>query len=316
MAKLTKNGKKLGRTQIAALAVLLFGAVGFILIQTSSAATYVTAVEAENGVISGNAKAAAGSGASNGNAISFGQGGGTSCTPGSGPLREDKQFTGTITKVNVPFSVTLPDNYYKDCKEYPIVYGLHGIEENNKSFMNQTISIRNAIKDGAIEDYILVTPDSCYDGWWDNSKCKAEDNLIQELIPYMEANYRVKKGASYRLLYGFSMGGAGAFRLAVKYPKMWAATYTVDAAFESADKYDDWYDNAKTYNPPITMVAGPLSSWNETVINRYKAQGVTFPYKKYPSLSHDIAQFVSADKQDGSPAMKFLQSNLGRNVPQ
>ena len=53
----------------------------------------------------------------------------------------------------------------------------------------------------------------------------AEATIIYELIPYIDANYRTIAIAAGRAIQGFSMGGQGAERLALKYPQMFSSFY-------------------------------------------------------------------------------------------
>lgn len=133
-----------------------------------------------------------------------------SCEPGrSGPLRLDTQFTAIDGSGQVVrYSISLPDDYFTACKRYPVLYALHGKEQNNIGFMDQTPPLRKAMAAGVLDQAIIVTPDSFSTGRWENRETgPAEDNLVKRLIPFIEQNYRVEAGPSHRLLAGFSMGG-------------------------------------------------------------------------------------------------------------
>jgi S-formylglutathione hydrolase FrmB len=47
--------------------------------------------------------------------------------------------------------------------------------------------------------------------------------VTQELVTYMESNYRAAKGRENRAIAGTSMGGYGALKIAMKYPDRYAA---------------------------------------------------------------------------------------------
>jgi enterochelin esterase-like enzyme len=219
---------------------------------------------------------------------------------------------GASTGVPVKFSVSLPADYYTSCRTYPVLYSLHGKEESNQSFLEPATSIRQAVEAGVLSDVVIITPDSYIDGRWENgSKGPAEDNFIKELIPHVEKSYRVKPGAKNRLLTGFSMGGHGAFRFAVKYPTMFAGTYSVDGAMASPDDYLEFLDGVQAAHPRIYTVGGQLCGERvQAVVDAYRSQGVDIPYT-YFDLEHDYTVFVAQDAEQGWPAMKFLQASLG-----
>jgi endo-1,4-beta-xylanase len=53
----------------------------------------------------------------------------------------------------------------------------------------------------------------------------AETTLIRELIPHIDATFRTIGERKGRAIEGFSMGGRGSTRLAMKYPEMFASLF-------------------------------------------------------------------------------------------
>jgi enterochelin esterase-like enzyme len=237
------------------------------------------------------------------------------CAPGQGgPLREDTQFTasdGAGTAVH--YSISLPDDYYSACKQYPVVYALHGKTQNNVSFMDEALSMRKAMAAGALEQSIIVTPDSYSTGRWENRETgPAEDNVIKYLIPHVEQNYRVKSGPLYRLLVGFSMGGHGAIRFGLKYPDMFAAVWSVDGAMADTESYLPFIKGKSSGDFRIITVGGQLNGERvRTLVDGLKQQGIEIPYT-HQDLPHEFVAFVQEDEKSGWYAMKYLQQHLGR----
>jgi enterochelin esterase-like enzyme len=216
----------------------------------------------------------------------------------------------------VHYSISLPDDYYTACKQYPVIYALHGKTQNNVSFMDETLSMRTAMAAGVLEPSIIVTPDSYSTGRWENRGTgPAEDNVIKYLIPYVERNYRVRPGPSYRLLVGFSMGGHGAIRFGLKYPSMFAAVWSVDGAMAAPADYLPFVEGRSSDDFRIVAVGGQLNGDRvKRLIDGLKQHGVEIPYD-YQDLKHEFATFVKEDERLGWPAMRYLQRNLGRTVP-
>lgn len=238
----------------------------------------------------------------------------SACTmPQSGPLQQDTAFI-TPGGVEVNYSISLPDGYYDDCKTYPVVYALHGKFDTNTSFMDDALTLRRAMSEGALTESIIVTPDSYQTGRWEDLETgPAEDNFINHLIPHIESSYRVTEGPAQRLLVGFSMGGHGAIRFALKYPKMFAGTWSVDGAMaRDTNAYLPFVDGRKTADFHVVSVGGPANGKRvETLIDDLRDAGIDIPYT-YQDVPHDFGSFVEADRNAGWPAMSFLQRSLGR----
>lgn len=122
--------------------------------------------------------------------------------------------------------VYTPPGYSKD-KQYPVLYLLHGIggnerEEWAKGGVANTI-LDNLIADKKIEPMILVLPNgnattnAANSGGPGGSAGRAagfggwgkpfENDLIKDIIPFIEANYSVRANRESRALAGLSMGG-------------------------------------------------------------------------------------------------------------
>ncbi len=114
---------------------------------------------------------------------------------------------------------TPPD--YKDNTLYPVFYLLHGIggdeTEWHKNASPQVI-LDNLYADKKLMPMIVVMPngraepnDSAVGNIFAPEHFKAfenfENDLLKDVIPYVEKNYSVKKGREYRAIAGLSMGG-------------------------------------------------------------------------------------------------------------
>ncbi|HEX6273605.1 MAG TPA: alpha/beta hydrolase-fold protein [Polyangiaceae bacterium] len=148
---------------------------------------------------------------------------------------------GTVCEVKPPgtsvtFSIYLPRNYDRSgTRRYPVVYHLHGITGTHDG--NQVISIpashEAAAARGLVEDVIIVFPDGYSDSWWANSfdgKKPAESDVIQRIIPYVDAHYLTEGVREFRIIEGYSMGGFGAAKFAAKFPDRFAGCVIYDGA--------------------------------------------------------------------------------------
>jgi endo-1,4-beta-xylanase len=58
-----------------------------------------------------------------------------------------------------------------------------------------------------------------------DGKAMAETTVIRELIPHIDKTYRTIADRRGRAIEGFSMGGRGSTRLAIKYPEMFCSLF-------------------------------------------------------------------------------------------
>ena len=130
----------------------------------------------------------------------------------------------------VEFTVYLPDEYARTAGKLPAVYLLHGLDGDlNEWLENGAIRTFNMlVKKGSVQPRVVIMPTFGPQSWWvDGAKDKAESALMQELMPYVEARYRLVTGRAGRAVAGWSMGGYGALNLAMKYPARFCAAAVV-----------------------------------------------------------------------------------------
>ncbi|MDF2157056.1 alpha/beta hydrolase family protein [Algoriphagus sp. CAU 1675] len=124
-------------------------------------------------------------------------------------------------------AVTTPSTYQSNEKSYPVIYLLHG-GSGSFSDWHQKVTEPGLVNRMAEEqDLIIVTPGvgpSCY--YYDSPKMDSvryETYLIQELIPFVDENYRTLNQRESRAITGLSMGGHGAIWLSARHPELFVA---------------------------------------------------------------------------------------------
>ena len=135
------------------------------------------------------------------------------------------------------FAIQYPPSYKADSKHlYPVLYFLHGMFGNEREFERRGVAaaINKMREEGKIGEFVIVSP-AGENSFYLNAKngARYEDAIIQDLIPYIEKNYRVMNTRSGRAIQGISMGGWGALLLAFKHPEMFATVTTHSAALFS-----------------------------------------------------------------------------------
>jgi len=111
-----------------------------------------------------------------------------------------------------------PPGFSKE-KKYPVLYLLHGIGGDEKEWYNQgqpQVILDNLYAEGKVEPMIVVLPngramkdDRATGDVYGKAAAFAtfEQDLLKDLIPYVEKNYPTIKDSQHRAIAGLSMGG-------------------------------------------------------------------------------------------------------------
>lgn len=137
--------------------------------------------------------------------------------------------------------VYLPPNYAGSGLRYPVVYMLHGRGDSLSAWGRNQAMFDELIAAGTVSPFIGVMPDApssdrggyYVDSAYTNAKlpgAKVETGIINELLPYIDANYRTIQHREARALAGYSMGAYGALRYALVYPELFSASIVMSPA--------------------------------------------------------------------------------------
>jgi hypothetical protein len=137
--------------------------------------------------------------------------------------------------------VYLPPGYDESAKNnarYPVIYFLPQPTESYRGLFDEEHaqqSFDRAIASGVIGDFILITVDMATplgSSWYVNSPVTGnwEDFMIQELVPYIDANFRTLTSRNSRGIAGDFMGGYGALRFGMKHPDVFGSVYALHPA--------------------------------------------------------------------------------------
>ncbi len=202
----------------------------------------------------------------------------------------DKQVVASkILKSDRLFSVYLPDGYDESVRSYPVLYLLHGLGGDQANWIEygelQHIA-DEAIHSGKASPMIIVMPDATTgkSGYFNDlsGNWNYEDFFFQELIPFIEKNYRAKTIKRSRAIAGLSMGGGGTFMYALHHPEMFSAAY------------------------PISASVGPLTL--ESAKTRYNRNNESYPDSQIEAyyLKHNAVSLVDALADDQLNAVRWF----------
>ncbi len=130
---------------------------------------------------------------------------------------------------DVGYCIYLPPDYETSGDtRYPVIYNLHGNGGNEFHSFEDVALLHEGILSGKWPPMIVVLPNGGRNTFYKDSydgKFPIETMFIKEFIPYIDQTYRTIAARHGRCIEGFSMGGRGSTRLAVKYPDMFCSLF-------------------------------------------------------------------------------------------
>jgi S-formylglutathione hydrolase len=155
-------------------------------------------------------------------------------------------------------SVYLPPGYDQNSdRNYPVIYMLSDMNGTNEDWFhisgNQLLTeiVDKSIRSGKIKPMIMVFPDgkNKFGGcWYTNSPVSGnwEDFVVNDLVNYIDQNFRTLPFAMSRGIAGKGMGGYGALKLATTNPGVFSAVYSLNALvdFETLINQPYIWDNS------------------------------------------------------------------------
>lgn len=136
------------------------------------------------------------------------------------------------TKPPQEFIIYLPPCYEYSTERYPILYLLNGQTYTKDQWLRigaAKVADDLIHKNEAIP-FIIVLPDDRY--WNVVAGSGFGDRVINDLIPYVDANYRTRTERGYRALGGLSRGGGWTAKLGFDHPELFGALGFHSPAFK------------------------------------------------------------------------------------
>jgi enterochelin esterase-like enzyme len=152
-------------------------------------------------------------------------------------------FPSSSTNTSRRAFVYTPPGYEKETKRYPVLYLQHGWGEDETAWSNQgraNLIMDNLIAEGKVEPFIIVmtygmTNEIRFGGMREFKIEGFQTVLVDELIPYVDANFRTLTDRNNRAMAGLSMGGMETHTITLNKPGVFAyygllsgGTYTAE----------------------------------------------------------------------------------------
>ena len=189
----------------------------------------------------------------------------------------------TTDTVENEYMIYLPESYYTSDKYYPTVYLMHQYNSTHTSYRVDDIDylVDEAIKQALIDEMIVIVPNSHEESWWKDNWMKM---ISEELVPLIDSKYRTIDDARYRFTAGCSMGGQGAYGVALQNPELFSGAISFFGAFSMGGEASPNY-----------------------IAERESAEYLSYYTMYFICGNQDIYQF-------GQPAIDLHQQLLAKNV--
>jgi endo-1,4-beta-xylanase len=229
-------------------------------------------------------------------------------------------------KRTVGFNIYLPPQYGREPgRRFPVVYFLHGATGTESSDAGLARHVHAEILAGRIAPVIYVFPNGGAESYyrdWPDGTVMAETLLTRELVPWVDGHYRTLDRPGARGICGFSMGGVGAIRMALKHPELFGTAASLAAALEKAPEDfggDTCYRYASALSPEdrnrlyLYLVIGEddfLYPRHAAFISRLRELGIRYTYVVHAKVTHNLGVYTDLS---GEPMIEHLSRELARN---
>lgn len=208
-----------------------------------------------------------------------------------------------------PLMIYTPAGYNEGDQDYPVVYIQHGGGEDHRGWMEQgrTAQIMdNLIAAGKAVPMIVVSSNSNvrsrnggFGGgysWQGMQNFRSE--LIENVIPFVEKNYRTKKDRKNRAMCGLSMGGGQSFYIGLRSPEVFANVGVFSSGMfggiQGASNFDlekevpGMLTDTKTFNEQFDVFfvscgeQDPRIEYTRNIVKKMQDGGVDVRFNSYP----------------------------------
>ncbi len=207
-----------------------------------------------------------------------------------------------------PLLIYTPAGYDEGKQSYPVVYIQHGGGEDHRGWMEQgrTAQIMdNLIAAGKAVPMIVVSANSNVRSrnggmgggysWQGMQTFRSE--LIDNVIPFVEKNFRVKKDRKNRAMCGLSMGGGQSFYIGLRDPDVFANVGVFSTGMfggiSGASNFDleaevpGMLTDTKTFNNQLDVFfiscgeQDPRIEYTRSIVKKMRDSGVNVRFSSY-----------------------------------
>jgi S-formylglutathione hydrolase FrmB len=151
---------------------------------------------------------------------------------------DDRRIFSPILGMPRDLYVYLPPGY-DPARAYPLILFFHMADVDEHYFAGSSLlrQVDDLIVRGKFPPAVLACPDGTYKGWnrlnarhsfyVNGLGGRFEDHIVQEVIPFLSANYSIRPERQAHAALGFSAGAYGAMALAIRHRDYFGAVATL-----------------------------------------------------------------------------------------
>jgi enterochelin esterase-like enzyme len=235
-----------------------------------------------------------------------------------GDIRSKSYFSKT-TRAWRNVNIYTPPGYDKDTKKtYPVLYIQHGGGEDERGWAVQgktNIILDNLIAEGKAKPMIVVIPNgnvtkpgSAAAGYTEEAMANFKEEICENVIPFIEKNYRVKSGVTNRAISGLSMGGGQAFYTGLRNLDMFSNVGVFSSGlFGGIARQPGILAKAESFNKKLKVFfisvgeQDPRIESTKKIVETFRSKGLKVEFASFPGAHewqvwrkslHDFAQRI------------------------
>jgi enterochelin esterase-like enzyme len=209
-------------------------------------------------------------------------------------------YESAVVGTERPYLVYTPPGYEVGTDPLPVLYLLHGYTDDESAWIDvgkAAVIADNLLAQGLMEPMIIVmpygqrSPDALpYEAIGPGFREEFETEVLTEIIPAIEADFRVVPDAKHRAIAGLSMGGMEAAEIGMNHPEvfstvaMWSAALFDDSA-TILTRLASLPDDARASFEYVQVAVGTeddLLLRNAALAGFLTSQGVTIDFRTTP----------------------------------
>jgi enterochelin esterase-like enzyme len=236
-------------------------------------------------------------------------------------LLENETIHSKIFNRDLYYSVLLPENYNTLTDSFPVVYLLHGYDDNYTSWwQGGLIQYFSDLQVSETGPMIFVMPqgfNSYFVNRYDGS-VPYMNYFTTELVPAIDSIFRTKKNKTQRAVMGYSMGGYGALILLAKNPGIFSISVPLSMSFRTDEQYLN--EPQSVFNSQWGVLFGGYGTSGTFRLTDYYKEYSPFHFFDKADLSEFSGLRILLDCGDDEETLSVTNGSLhnlmkNRNMP-
>lgn len=221
-------------------------------------------------------------------------------------------------------AIYLPPSYHTSDARFPAVYFLAEVNEPADSWGSGKLleaSMNELLSEGQVEEMILVVPNAGNilgsSSVWANSPVTGNwmDYVAEDLVTYVDANYRTLATPDSRGIAGSLIGGFGAYNLAMYHPDVFGSVYASGPTLFAPNGLEkSWITDQFTTRDPMVKLMEEMAAMTPKAAHERLLEVVAEgPTVMGGTVSYGIS--FAADVDAGAPYFEYLYLDEETKAP-